>query len=75
MTDNNYGMFTQMGNMVVGRLVDRRVAMWQDTTREDAFNAIYKSLGHLQEVDGFSEALDTEVRERVWAALCERFPD
>ena len=59
----NYGMFTADGNNRVHKIVefakDNRLD-WQDA---------YQMLEALSTKEGFEEATDTVVRERVWEEL------
>jgi hypothetical protein len=60
---NHYGMFTDMGNNLIARVVL--------TAREFALNeeAVVRILGALAKDEQYSEATDTAVRECVLADL------
>lgn len=61
MTD--YAMFSERGNVAVGTIVDiaRQVGLTWDQ--------VQTALSKLAEIDEYSEATDTAVRETVYLAL------
>lgn len=63
----SYGMFSDVGNMEVDRIVETA------RTLELSWNQAYKLLEALSEssYDRFSEATDTAVREAVYAEIFE----
>lgn len=65
----DFGMFTANGNAAVTQIVQNSIGLINSVSVEDVFRVIDLELDRLQEVDAFSEASDTEVREQVWAYL------
>ena len=59
----NYGMFTDAGNSAVSKIVECAV------TAELSWRMVESMLIALSGNERFSEALDTEVRECVYAEL------
>lgn len=68
-TVQNFGMFTDAGNIAVARIVENNVRLVNTFNTEHAFRVIVKQLELLSNVASFSEAIDTEVRECVWNTL------
>ena len=64
---NEYGMFTPAGN----REVQKIVQTVQDSKLKNnkAWSLAFNELDILSQREGFTEAMDTEVRERVYRAL------
>ena len=61
---SNYGMFSDEGNNAVRLIVQNAQVnnlRWID---------VYRELQDLSTLEGYEEAMDTEVREIVYDALC-----
>lgn len=58
----DYGMFTAAGNALVGGIVSGAI------TKNLTWPEVYQLLYELSTIEGFGEATDTEVRERVYDA-------
>jgi hypothetical protein len=61
---SNYGMFTEHGNNAIRLLIQNAQVnnlRWID---------VYRELQDLSTLEGYEEAMDTEVREIVYDALC-----
>ena len=59
----HYGMFTDRGNAMIDGVVMAARKMKMD------FGAVTDLLWEISEIEGYEEASDTEVRERVFASL------
>jgi len=59
----NYGMFSEAGNERVNTLVQYALNYDLD------WSAVLEGLRDLSNIEGFGEAMDTEVRECVYIAL------
>ena len=59
----NYGMFTDRGNAMIDGVVMAARKAGMD------FGAVSNLLWEISEIEGYEEASDTEVRERVFASL------
>ena len=67
-----YGMFTTAGDVAVEAIVNHHLG--QDYENPTAmFYAIHDDLSRLETVSCFSEATDTEVRERVWIKISSHY--
>lgn len=70
MQNQTYGMFTDKGNYMVGRIVDAANEMLVlDGDELNAWRFAYRELQKLATSEEFGEATDTEVREQVYAAI------
>jgi len=69
----DFAMFTAEGNAAVAAIVEDAADRY--TTIEDAWERCYTELEGLQTVEVFSEADDTAVREAVYAALQQAYPE
>ena len=69
-----YGMFTQEGNELVGRIVDAAVRAVDELgdTPQVAWQFLYHNLVKLSHSDHYGEATDTVVREACIHALENR---
>ena len=69
-----YGMFTQEGDLLVGRIVDAAVRAVDELgdTPQVAWQFLYHNLDKLSYAEGYGEATDTEVREACIHALENR---
>ena len=77
MTQTSYGMFTDKGNYMVGRIVEAaHKLLEQDSDQLIAWAFAYRELQQLGYADEFGEATDTAVREEVYDAIVtdERVP-
>jgi len=63
----DYAMFTPQGNREVHKIVETV----QDTKlkNNDAWSLAYNELDILSQREGFTEAMDTDVRDHVYCAL------
>ena len=63
----DYAMFTPQGNQEVQKIVETV----QDTKlkNNDAWSLAYNELDILSQREGFTEAMDTDVRDHVYCAL------
>jgi|DEB0MinimDraft_10_1074344.scaffolds.fasta_scaffold25609_5 hypothetical protein len=63
----DYAMFTPQGNREVQKIVETV----QDTKlkNNDAWSLAYNELDILSQREGFTEAMDTDVRDHVYCAL------
>jgi len=59
----DFGMFTDAGNGAVQAIVEGAIS------NDLSWNDVVDCLQALSEREGFEEAMDTEVREQVYAAL------
>lgn len=69
----DFAMFTDTGNAAVAAIVEDAVDRY--TNGEDAWERCYTELEKLQTVEAFAEAMDTAVREKVYAALQAAYPE
>jgi hypothetical protein len=70
MTVTSYGMFTDKGNYMVGRIVEAAQGLIQlDGDELNAWQFAYRELMKLGHADEFGEATDTAVREEVYEAI------
>jgi len=70
MTVTSYGMFTDKGNYMVGRIVEAAQGLVKlDGDELNAWQFAYKELHKLSFADEFGEATDTAVREEVYEAV------
>ena len=69
-----YGMFTQEGNELVGRIVDAAVKAHDELgdSVQVAWQFLYHNLDKLSHAQGYEEATDTAVREACLYALENR---
>ena len=69
-----YGMFSDEGNELVGRIVDAAVKAHDELgdSVQVAWQFLYANLRKLSYAEGFGEATDTEVREICAGALEQR---
>ena len=69
-----YGMFTQEGDLLVGRIVDAAVRAHTELgdSVEVAYSFLTAKLEVLSYGEGFEEATDTAVREACAVALEQR---
>ena len=69
-----YGMFTDEGNELVGRIVDAAVKAHDELgdSVQVAWQFLYANLRKLSYAEGYGEATDTEVRETCADALEQR---
>ena len=69
-----YGMFTDEGNILVGRIVDAAVRAHDELgdSIQTAWQFLYANLRKLSYAPGYGEAMDTEVRESCAGALEQR---
>ena len=69
-----YGMFTQEGNELVGRIVDAAVRAHDELgdTPQVAWQFLRANLDKLSYAQGYEEATDTVVRESCAYALEQR---
>jgi hypothetical protein len=77
MTQTSYGMFTDKGNYMVGRIVEAAQELIKlDGDELNAWQFAYRELQQLGYADEFGEATDTAVREEVYDAIVtdERVP-
>ena len=77
MTVTSYGMFTDKGNYMVGRIVEAALGLIMlDGDELNAWQFAYRELQQLGYADEFGEATDTAVREEVYDAIVtdERVP-
>ena len=64
---NDYGMFTDNGNKEVHKVVETVQA--SNLHNEAAWKLAYNELDILSQREGFEEAMDTDVRDRVYFTL------
>ena len=70
MTQTSYGMFTDKGNYMVGRIVEAAQELIKlDGDELNAWQFAYRELQQLGYADEFGEATDTAVREEVYDAI------
>lgn len=69
----DFAMFTAQGNAAVAAVVEDAADRY--TTIEDAWERCYTELEKLQRVSVFAEADDTAVREAVYVALQQAYPE
>ncbi len=69
----DFAMFTAQGNAAVAAVVEDATDRYN--TIEDAWERCYTELEKLQQVSMFAEADDTAVREAVYAALQQAYPE
>ena len=69
----DFAMFTAQGNAAVAAVVEDAIDRYN--TIEDAWERCYTELENLQRVSMFAEADDTAVREAVYAALQQAYPE
>ena len=70
MTVTSYGMFTDKGNYMVGRIVEAAQGLIKlDGDELNAWQFAYRELQKLGHADEFGEATDTAVREEVYEAI------
>ena len=70
MTVTSYGMFTDKGNYMVGRIVEAALGLIMlDGDELNAWQFAYRELQKLSFADEFGEATDTAVREAVYDKL------
>ena len=70
MTVTSYGMFTDKGNYMVGRIVEAALGLIKlDGDELNAWQFAYRELQKLSFADEFGEATDTAVRELVYDKL------
>ena len=69
----DFAMFTAAGNAAVAAIVEDAVDRYE--VREDAWERCYTELEKLQRVSVFAEADDTAVREAVYFALQQAYPE
>jgi hypothetical protein len=81
MTQTSYGMFTDKGNYMVGRIVEAAQGLIKlDGDELNAWQFAYRELQKLEKgsfmKDGventFGEATDTDVREQVYEAIVQK---
>jgi len=65
-----YGMYTERGNKLVDEIVQDMLSMPDRSFDELATEAVGRLL-ELSDVKGCEEAMDTDVRERTFAAIEE----
>ncbi len=64
---NYYAMFTDQGNEQVQLIVD--AVTRTDLKNNEAWSLAYNELDILSQREGFTAAMDTEVRDHVYSAL------
>ena len=69
----DFAMFTAQGNAAVAAVVEDAADRYN--CLEDAWERCYTELEWLQTVEVFAEADDTAVREAVYAALQQAYPE
>jgi len=69
----DFAMFTAQGNAAVAAVVEDAADRYN--CLEDAWECCYTELEKLQRVSVFAEADDTAVREAVYAALQQAYPE
>ena len=69
----DFAMFTDAGNAAVAAIVEDAADRY--TTIEDAWERCYTELEKLEAVEVFAEATDTAVREAVYFALQQAYPE
>lgn len=69
----NFEMFTGAGNWAVSGIVDAAVLRYDN--KDCAWEWALNELDALGETRTYGEANDTAVREAVWDALMEAFPE
>jgi len=69
----DFAMFTAQGNAAVAAVVEDAADRY--TNLEDAWERCYTELEKLQAVEVFAEADDTAVREAVYVALQQAYPE
>ena len=70
--ENDFAMFTFLGNSVIAEITRRAIA--NNETRKAAFESACVEMVDLQKVSIFSEATDTAVRDAVWERICREIP-
>ena len=65
MTIHDYAMFTAEGNTLVSAVVEAAINMGRD------FNYVVSKLEVLAETKAYEEAMDTAVREEVYAVMAK----
>lgn len=66
---HDYGMFTTAGNDAVQGVVNAIVNMAGNATEEELTKFTMGMLRSLSDVEAYSEAIDTMVRENVFAMI------
>ena len=66
---HDYGMFTTAGNDAVQGVVNAIVNMAGNATEEELTNTTNSMLSSLSDIKAYSEAIDTMVRENVFAMI------
>ena len=65
----SFGMFTENGSYMVGRIAAAGEKMAQFDGAENAWRWAQRELSKLAAADEFGEATDTDVREQVYEAI------
>jgi len=69
MNARTFGMFTDRGNFMVGRIATAGEKLAQADGSESAWLWAQRELRKLATADEFGEAMDTDVREQVYDAV------